>query len=178
MSIVLAALDASPSARPVLETALAVGELTGAAVEAVHVHDGPPDTPEWLAERAAVPLRVLDGPAEDALLEAVSAAEVSIAVLGARATPGGRRPAGRTALHVLQRADKPVVVVPPEALRPRRPLRRLLVPLEGSATSSEPVTQVLGPLLAVDAELVVWCTSSPPRRHRGCWTAPGATWSC
>ena len=41
MKTVLAALDTSPSAAAVLDTALRLGELTGGTVEAVHVHDGP-----------------------------------------------------------------------------------------------------------------------------------------
>ena len=52
MKTVLAALDTSPSAAAVLDTALRLGELTGATIEAVHVRDGPTESPQWLAAQA------------------------------------------------------------------------------------------------------------------------------
>jgi nucleotide-binding universal stress UspA family protein len=156
MRTVLAALDASAAARPVLETALGLGELTGATVEAIHIRDGPTDTPEWLTTHGAVPLQVLDGPVHAALLAAVADPAAIVAVFGARATPSGRRPVGRTALGVLEQTNKPIVVVPPEAVGiSPRPFHRLLVPLEGSEQSSRPVAESLSPLIATDIELVV-----------------------
>ena len=40
MKTVLAAVDDSPADRDVLQTALVIGDLTGAVVEAVHVRAG------------------------------------------------------------------------------------------------------------------------------------------
>jgi len=154
MSIVLAALDTSAAARPVLEAALRLGEMTSTAVEAVHVRDGPMETPEALAERAGVPLRLLTGPVESVLLDVFGSAEVRAAVIGARSTPSGRRPVGSTVRHVLERTLKPVVVVPPEVVAPR-PFHRLLLPLEGTELSSRPVLERLWPLLAPEVELIV-----------------------
>lgn len=154
MSTTLAALDASAAARPVLETALRIAEMTGTEVEALHIGDGSSETPESLAERAGVPLRLLDGPVEEVLLSAVGEPQVFVAVVGARSTPGGRRPVGRVARHILHGAGKPVVIVPPEVLSPGR-LRRLVLPLEGTAESSRPVLEVLWPMLEADIELVV-----------------------
>jgi nucleotide-binding universal stress UspA family protein len=157
MNIVLAALDTTAAARPVLEAALRIGQLTGSNVEAVHVHRGRLDsveTPESLAARSKVPFRVLEGPVEPALLAAVGAPEVLAAVVGARATPGGRRPVGRTARHILEHTDKPVVIVPPDAIVPSS-FRRILVPLEGTEASSQPVLERLLPLLVADVEVVV-----------------------
>lgn len=156
MTTVLAALDNTAAARPVLETALGVGRLTGATVEVIHVGDGSSETPQALADRSGVPFRLLEGSVEPALLEAVARPEVVAAVLGARSTPGDRRPTGHTALGVLQQALKPIVVVPPEALDgSSRPLHRLLLPLEGSDESSRPVVERLLPLIADEVELVV-----------------------
>ena len=156
MSTILAALDTSAAARPVLETAVGMSQLTGAGVEAVHVLDGSAETPEALAARAGVALRSLSGPVATALLGALAAHGVIAAVIGARAVPGGRRPVGRTAAQVLLHAHKPVVVVPPEAVRwPARPIRRVVVPLEGTPPSSQAVSEVLRPLLTGDVELVV-----------------------
>lgn len=152
---VLAALDASATARAVLDTALRIGSLTGASVHAVHVADarGPEMLDDLTAQRQ-VPLRRLSGAVHSVLLEAAEAPDVVAVVVGARATAGGRRPVGRVARHVLEQATKPVVVVPPDAVS-EGPVRRLLVPLEGTASSSRPVLDVLCPLLAEDIELVV-----------------------
>lgn len=156
MRTVLAAVDASAAARPVLETALGFAELTGASVEAVHVGDGATDTPASLAERAGVPLRLLQGPVDGALLDALAAPDVIAAVLGARGTPAGRRPAGHTALRILERAGKPIVVVPPDAVGPSpRPIQRLLLPLEGTQRSARPIEECLCRLFEREVELVV-----------------------
>ena len=156
MTTLLAALDTSPSAAAVLSTALQLGELTGATIEAVHVREGPTDSPEWLAAQAGVHLRVLEGPLRECLLAAVGGAGVDAAVLGARATPSGRRRAvGGTALHVLELTDKPVAVVPPDMAQATEPFRRLLVPLEGGEQSSAPIINTLCPLVVADVELVV-----------------------
>ena len=156
MTTVLAALDGTATARPVLESALVVAELLGATVEAVHVDGDGAESPAWLASRFDVPLRVLHGDAASALLEAVDADDVVAAVFGARSTPSGRRPAGHIAMHVLGRASKPVVMVPPEAPHPvPGRVRRLLVPLEGDETSSRVVMERLRPMLVGDVDLVV-----------------------
>lgn len=154
MTIIVAALDSTAAARPVLETALRMGELTGADVEVVHVSERSIETPRALALRNGLPFRLLEGPPEGALVEAVGEPNVTAAVLGARATAGGRRPVGRRAMHVLQSATKPVVIVPPEALSPA-PLRRILVPLEGVESHSQSVVNSLSPLLASEIEVVV-----------------------
>lgn len=152
---VLAALDASAAARPVLEAAIQVAQLMDATVEAVHARDGPSDTPEWLAARHDVSLRLLHGPVAPALIEAVAGDPVVAAVIGARSTPHGRRPVGRTAMTLLERATKPVVVVTPDALVvPGAPMRRLLLPLDGDVESSRPLAQ-LESLCNRDVELIV-----------------------
>jgi nucleotide-binding universal stress UspA family protein len=154
MNTLLAALDTSPGAAAVLDTALRLGKLTGDTVEAVHVRDGPTESLEWLAAQAEVDLRLLEGPVETTLLAAVEEPGVDIAVFGARATTGGRR-IGSNALHVLKSTDKPVAVVPPDVQHIDQPFRRLLVPLEGSEHSSSPIVDTLCPLVVADVELVV-----------------------
>jgi nucleotide-binding universal stress UspA family protein len=155
MRTVLAALDAGAAARPVLDIAIGFAELTGATVEAVHVTDGATDTPEWLAAQNEITLRLLEGAVEPALLRAVEDEAVIAAVFGARSTPTGRRPTGRTARHILERATKPVVVVPPDVSASAKSCRRLLVPLEGDEATSRPVLERLWPLIDVEVELVV-----------------------
>jgi nucleotide-binding universal stress UspA family protein len=154
MNTIVAAIDATAAARPVLETALRLGRTMTADVEAVYVAEGPSLTPESVAERMSVKVRRLEGRAGDALIEAIEASTVTMALIGARATTGGRLPVGRTALQVLERTTKPTVVVPPEAVSSAE-LRRFLVPLEGTETSTRAVTQRLAALTGSDIELVV-----------------------
>lgn len=164
---VIAAIDSTAAARPVIETALGLGRLTGTAVEAVHVADGTPSTPEELARRHDVPLRHLEGPVEPALLRAVAAPDVVAAVIGARASPGDERPTGHTALQVLEGTMKPIVVVAPEAIDgTAHALHRLLLPLEGNEASSRPVVERLLPLLADEVELVVLHVFTPATTPR------------
>jgi len=156
MTVVLAVLD-DAAARPVLEAALRIGQLTGCDVEAVHVRRNGLESAEALELLAAgseVPFRLLEGPVESALLAALGAPDVLAAVIGARAAPGGRLPVSQTTRHLLEHTDKPVVVVPPDAMVPSS-FRRILVPLEGTEESSQPILQRLLPLLVTDVELVV-----------------------
>lgn len=153
-NVVLAALDPSAAARPVLDTALSVARITGGRVEAIHVSDRESETLKTLTERAVVPLRRVAGLVEPTVLTAMAAPDVVIAVIGARSTPSGRRPVGRTARRLLEQATKPVVVVPPDASAART-FTRLLMPLEGEAVSSRPVLDAFLPLLVGDVELFV-----------------------
>jgi len=166
MTIVLAALDSSAAARPVLDTAIGLAAVTGAAAHAVHVRENATTTPEALAAQRNIPFREVSGPVHEALLSEFRADDVIVGVLGARGTPTGRRPVGRTAMRVLADVAKPVAVVPPDAVRVSTTApRRLLVPLEGTAESSEPVAQQLVPLLVPGVELVVvhvFTTSTAP----------------
>lgn len=154
MSIVLTAVDGSAAARPVLETGIAVAEVTGAEVRAVHVREQGSPGPRSLAHRLGVPLDVVDGPVADRLLAALGGEDVVAGVVGARRTPGGARPVGSTALALLEHSATPLVVVPPDAPPPRHPIRRIVVPLEGSGPSSEAVVAGLVPLLARPVEIV------------------------
>lgn len=155
MKTILAALDASSTAGPVLDTAVAFAAVAGAEVEAVHVRTNSGETPELLATRAGVAYRELDGPVEAALFGAIEAGRVVAAVVGARGRLTGRRPVGHTALDVVERSSKPVVVVPPEFAGASHAVRRLLVPLEGSAESSQPIAEALFPLFEAEVETIV-----------------------
>lgn len=156
MAVILAALDKSSAALPVLKNAQRLGELTASETEAVYISGagGIPETLELLATRAHVPLHSLAGEVVDTLLDAASAPPVLALAIGARATPGGRRPVGRIAQGILERARKPIVVVPPDAPQ-EGTIQRLLLPLEGTEASSRPVLQALCPLLVRDVELLV-----------------------
>jgi len=131
MRNVIAALDTSMAARPVLLAGLALGRMLDGEVEALHVREDGDRTPRAAAAAEQVSLRIARGPVTDALVEATEAEGVLALVLGARGTPlRHRAPLGSTALAVATAVTKPVLVVPPDARRPDE-LRRVLVPLEG-----------------------------------------------
>lgn len=155
MPTVLVAVDGSPAARPVLETGSAVARMAGAHARAVHVREHGSPGPRALARRLGVPLDVVEGPVASRLLAALGATDVVLGVVGARATPGGARPVGGTALQLLEHSATPLVIVPPDARPTDGVVHRILVPLEGSSPSSATVIDALLPLLAQPIDLVV-----------------------
>lgn len=156
MKTVLAAIDESPAAQPVLATALRVADLLGADAEAVHVREHDGRQALALAEQNGVILEVLDGPVAPTLLTAFHQPRVVAAVVGARGTSAGRQPAGHTVLELVESVRKPVVVVPPDAPGAAGdPIRRLLAPLEGTVESAVPVATGLAELIDSEVELVV-----------------------
>lgn len=135
MTKVLAAVDNSLVCKAVLETARALGEVLNAEVEALHVGDGADRTVTAAAANASVPLRFASGRVADVLEEAGVAEEVAAMVIGGRGMPSDPRPLGSTALAVATSVLKPVVVVPPD-FAPPSALRRVLIPLEGTVSTS------------------------------------------
>jgi nucleotide-binding universal stress UspA family protein len=156
MTIILAAIDSSPAAQPVLQSAATLAATLGVPVVALHIaHDGS-EPARLLADHAGIPLRLAtaDRPAE-AILEALNDDQVALAVIGARSHPSGPRPAGATALAVAARAGKPVVVVPPQLHGPPAPyLHRILVPLEGTSRTTLAVRQALASMATRGVELI------------------------
>ncbi|HET6643175.1 MAG TPA: universal stress protein [Gaiellaceae bacterium] len=135
MATVLAALDNSLAVNPVLVTARALARVLGDRVEAIHVVGEGAEAAEDAILAAGVPLRLDSGPVVERLVEAGQADDVAAMVIGARGTLGSGHALGSTALAVVTSLQTPVVVVPPAAkVAPR--LRRVLVPLEGTTSSS------------------------------------------
>jgi hypothetical protein len=130
MTTILAALDNSLAAAPVLANAVALGRMLDAEVRAVHVVTDGARTARGAAEAAGVTLETSPGPVVERLAAEAEAPDVRALVLGARGTPAGRRPVGTTALTLATSVSKPLLVVPPDA-RPVRGLGRVLVPVEG-----------------------------------------------
>ncbi|GAA1798723.1 universal stress protein [Planosporangium flavigriseum] len=135
MRQVLAALDRSPAAKPVLAAARALAAFLGVQVTALHVRCDGSEVPRRLAADAGVPLRVIDGDVVARLVEAAEADEVAVLVIGARRIPTDPRPLGATAVTVATTVTKPVLVVPPQA-DPHVSYTRVLAPLEGSVATS------------------------------------------
>lgn len=135
MKKVLVALDNSPAGKSVVGSALAVAELLEAAVEALHVQVDGSRTARNIAESARVPFYTASGPVVERLVEAGEAKDVIALAMGARGTRAARRPLGGTATAVAAALAKPVLVVPPDA-DPSPTFRRVLVPLEGTLSTS------------------------------------------
>jgi nucleotide-binding universal stress UspA family protein len=142
MNKVIAAIDNTAAAQAVLAAGTPIAELFEATLEAVHVRDDGARSARAAAAAAALALREVNGPVVDALVSEARRQDVAALVLGARATPAGRRPAGHVALDVIRTATKPVAVVPPD---PRRPsgLERLLVPLDGTSGTARALEGVI-----------------------------------
>lgn len=152
MTTILAAIDNSPAARPILETARALADLFRERVEAIHVHDGAATTAQAMAAAAGVPLQLFRGNAGHILVEALGDPNVTTGVFGVR----GRRPIGQTVMAVVQRAIKPVVVVPQElSLQKRRPPERVLVPLDGTATAARACRPAIKRLREAGVDVIV-----------------------
>lgn len=152
MAFVLAALDNSLAANPVLAAARAVARMLGARVEAIHVLGEGVEAAEHAARAAGVPLRLSSGPVVERLVEAAQADEVAVMAIGALGTTRSDHALGSTALAVVTSVPTPVVVVPPAAkVAPQ--LRRVLVPLEGTVSSSVAPRSMIE--LAVGAEVEV-----------------------
>jgi nucleotide-binding universal stress UspA family protein len=154
MSRVLAAVDNSAAARPVLAFAGVVAGLYDAGLEAVHQEEDGHRSAEGVAKAAHVPFRTVhDGDAE-ALVEACGDDDVIAMVLGARGSTTGRRPAGRTALELIRTIEKPLVVVPPDAPVPLA-LTRVLVPLDGTTETAEALRSTVELVSGSQAEVVI-----------------------
>jgi nucleotide-binding universal stress UspA family protein len=135
MTKVLAALDSSLAGTSVLAAAQALASLLECDVEALHVRIDGERTVRNMAETAGVRLRTVTGPVAERLVEAGEAGDVVALAIGARSTPASAKPLGGRAEAVATTLSKPVLIVPPDAV-PAPSFRRVLVPLEGTLSSS------------------------------------------
>jgi nucleotide-binding universal stress UspA family protein len=140
---VIAFVEDSPAAAPVVSMARVLGEIFSAAVEAVHVGEKTGPTVRAVSRAAAVPLRLVPGEPTEAIVVEMTPTDVVAGVLGARRHPVGPRPAGHIALGVITRVNKLVAVVPPEAEVPLPgSVDRILVPLDGTDASAKAVERL------------------------------------
>jgi nucleotide-binding universal stress UspA family protein len=142
MSKVLAAIDNSAAARPVLASAVALAGLLGAELEAIHIREDGCRTAQAAARAAGLPLRLTPGPVIPALQEAGQAPDVTALALGVRALSAGRRPAGHVTLQLAAALPKPILVVPPQAAAAKT-LNCILVPLDAELTTAAALAETL-----------------------------------
>lgn len=159
MTVILAAVDDSDVASAVLTTARTLADQLAGTLRAVHVRETPSPAAGMAASAAddlGTALEELDGDPVGALVGAVASPEVGLVVVGARGSPEGPRPCGHVALAVAEQAGAPVLVVPPDGARdPAAPIRRAIVPLEGTPESSAAVTDALRALADAGVEITV-----------------------
>ena len=135
MKTTLAALDNSLASRSVLASAQALSTLLDSHVEAVHVQTNGQRTVQNMTDAAGIALRTTTGSVIERIVEAGGVSDVVALAIGARNTPASSRPLGGTATAVAVALRKPVLVVPPD-VDPPPAFRRVLVPLEGSLSTS------------------------------------------
>jgi len=166
MSVILAAIDDSAVARPVLRSAVTMARTLGAEPHAMHVREAGHDDAPTMAREADVTFEVVEGDPVDRILEASAAPDAEMLVIGSRGEREGRRPSGHVARAVMAQVHKPLLVVPPEALLLPEGFRHALVPLEGSAATSDAVIEHLRAFGRAGVELTavhVFDSSRVPR---------------
>jgi nucleotide-binding universal stress UspA family protein len=151
---VLAAIDSSAAARPVLSAAAALADLLGSDVDALHVREQAWATAKAAADAAGAHLTLVSGRALERIIHEAGQPDVVAVVLGARATPNGARPAGHVARRVATSSHKPVVVVPPDCEIPVR-FHRILVPLEAVMATASAVDSIVLAAGVGGAEVIV-----------------------
>ncbi len=150
MAIVLAALDDSAAARCVVNAAQGLARLLEADVVAIHVHeDGSGETAGGVAVAAGVALRETKGDPTGCIIDASTDADVVAVAVGCRGLPAGPRPAGHVALELIRAVDKPVLVVSPAVVQVNA-VERVLVPLDGSGSTTRALRALLRPVVAMD----------------------------
>jgi nucleotide-binding universal stress UspA family protein len=153
---VLAALDDSAAASPVLDVGAAIARTLGAQLRVVHVGEQGRTMTEALARHCGSSIELLGGDPAERIARAGKAADVVAVVVGARGHRGGRRPCGHVATAVLEQASRPVILVAPD-VQPTRGERieRVLIPLEGSEQSTTGIAAEAEALARGGAKIIV-----------------------
>jgi nucleotide-binding universal stress UspA family protein len=139
---IVAAIDNSAAARPVLAVARALALLYDAEVQAVHAREDGQRTARAAATAAGVSLRSTAAPVIPALLEAARPPEVAAVVLGSRGVGAWSHRAGHVALELAGSLPKPLMVVPPDTPT-KGAFRRILVPLDGLRRTEAALAEVM-----------------------------------
>jgi nucleotide-binding universal stress UspA family protein len=150
VNVILACIDDSVAARPVLAVAQILAPIFDAEVEALHVTEDGGRTAHAACDAFGVPLRVASGDPAAQLVALAAAPDVVAVVVGARSRPAGAHRTGHLALALAGAVAAPVVAVPPDAQIPDR-LHRVLVAMGGTPRDSRSLKRALR--LAADPEL-------------------------
>lgn len=153
MTTVLAALQDSMAAVPVLTAASAVAPLFGATVDAVHVGTVTGETARACADRMGVAFRTVPGHVSD-LLPELAAGDVAVVVVGShdRLMPGAAL--GHVPIELADTLPRPLLVVPPHCA-PAERVQRVLVALKGQPGRARPLLRALDVVAGADLDLTV-----------------------
>lgn len=159
MTTILAAIDQSDAAHPVLAVTKALADITGAVPEALHVredhvHEDHERAPRLAADTAGIRLRELTGDVVEQLVTSAQAPDVAAIVIGTGHRPAGARPAGHVCLALLPKVTTPVVIVP-SAVQPPIALHRMVVPLDGTTLSAKSARPALDLALSAGLDVIV-----------------------
>ena len=151
MSQVLAALDDTGAASPVLRTARQLAEGLGRSLRVVHA--GPwPASAGREAAALGVDVDVLTGPAEQELVSAAMDPGVDLVVMGLHRVPG-RHDTGHLVTTLAGRVSVPIVVVPP-CVPVRSNTARILFPLDGTRRVSSAARPLIRTAVAAGIEVL------------------------
>ena len=153
MSKIVAAIDNSAAARPVLSMAIALGVVLGADVDTIHVAGDTEQTAGAIAESFGLTCSQLRGDPFDKITARAGGDDVVAVVVGARRRVRGSH-LGHLARQIADALEKPVLVVPPEA-EPRRRIRTVVIAMEGTPAKARSVKAAIDLASASDLELVV-----------------------
>jgi nucleotide-binding universal stress UspA family protein len=153
MNKIVAAIDSSAAARPVLSMAVALGAVLGAEVDAIHVADDTEQTAGAMAESLGVAYTVLRGDPFDRIIERAAANDVVAIVVGARRRVRGSH-LGHLARQIADALQKPVLVVPPEA-EPCERLHTVVIAMEGTPAKARSLKAAIDLASALELELIV-----------------------
>lgn len=153
---VVAAVDVSTAALPVLQTARHLAVRLGRPVRAVHVEERG-EAPQFLQElvaQAGIDLVVLQGEPLPMLASFATAREVAVLVVGARALPAARHAMGHLSAGMLSSVTTAAVFVPPDDRSRDRPITRVLTPLDDDPRCGAAVEPFVRDLRAAGSEVI------------------------
>jgi nucleotide-binding universal stress UspA family protein len=150
MKKIIACIDNSAAAQPVLAVARSIAGVFGAQVEAVHVAEDGDRTARAVTSALGVRLLVLRGDPLDQLVAHCGDDDVVAVAVGVRGHRTGARPAGHLALALANHIDQPVLMVPPDVVAPDE-VHRVLIAMEGTGRNARNLKRVVE--LAADAQV-------------------------
>jgi nucleotide-binding universal stress UspA family protein len=153
MSRIIAAVDDSVAANPVVAAARLLAPVFGADVEAVNVADVEGRTAAAAAAGFGIPFRTTPGDPL-AVLVALAAADDVVGFVIGQSSHVAATTTGHLALGLADSVDKPVLVVSPRAVLPNR-IRRVLVAMEGVPGRTRELKRALALAAGTELELVV-----------------------
>lgn len=154
MRRIVAAITGDSAAPAVIASARALAPLFSAKVQALHVGTEQAVLVSGAVARAQVPLKTVPGEVVQEIVDEADTEDVAAVAIGARGEPAGRRPAGRTALALVASLSKPVVTVAPDTVV-RDPIRRVLVPLDGTIAGAAALREIVELASGAALEIVV-----------------------